>query len=394
MNAMWSYLRYSLELLFYFPLTYVAFLVGGWVPVLAVAGMTVTQVIADAWLPEDHHNPQVRRPWILDGMLLAHLPAGLLVLGLLAWYVTPGDLGGVGARLASWWPGLPLHRPEASWFDIVSGSTLAGFILSGNTIVAHELVHRRGSPLKLAFGRLLLGVNGDSQFEVAHVFGHHMNVATERDPATARRGETLYRFVLRSTCGQYAESLSLERKRLARGGHTFLGPRNVVLMGALGTVACGAVMFGLGAWPALAAYVFAIIYAKFMLETVNYIQHYGLVRVPGTRVEPRHSWDCMRAACTVAFYALSRHSHHHARPVNPFWNLHVTAALQGVSLRWGYLGAMLMAMVPPLWFRATSPMLLQWDRQCATPEEQSLVAAANRRSGLRALSIASAADPA
>lgn len=391
---MWNYLRYSLELLFYFPLTYLAFLAGGWAPLLAVLAMTLTQVLADALLPEDHHDPQVRRPWILDGMLFAHLPAGLLVLGLLAWYVTPGDPGGVRGLLASWWPGLPQHDPDASWFDVISGGTLAGFILSGNTIVAHELVHRRGSPTRLVVGRLLLAVNGDSQFEVAHVFGHHMHVATERDPATARRGETLYRFVLRSTVGQYAESLALERKRLARGGHASASPRNIVLAGALGTAGCGAAMFALGAWPALAAYVFAIVYAKFMLETVNYIQHYGLVRVPGTRVEPRHSWDCMRAACTVAFYALTRHSHHHARPVHPFWQLHVTAALQGVSLRWGYLGAMLMAMVPPLWFRATSPLLLQWDRQCATADEKALVAAANRRSGLRALSIASAADPA
>ena len=81
---------------------------------------------------------------------------------------------------------------------------------------------------------------------------------------------------------------------------------------------------------------------------------------------------------------------HHAKPVHPFWELHVTSALQGVSLRWGYLGAMLMAMVPPLWFRATSPMLLQWDRDCATSGEKALVEAANRRSGLRALAAPAA----
>lgn len=388
---MWNYLRYSLELLFYFPLTYVAFLAGGWAPLAAVTGMTVTQVIADAVLPEDHYDPQVKRPWILDAMLLAHLPYGLLVLALLAWYVTPGDLFGLHALLSGWLPGLAIHRPEGGLFDLLSGATLAGFILSGNTIVAHELVHRRNSPLRLLTGRLILALNGDSQFEIAHVFGHHMNVATERDPATARRGESVYRFVLRSTAGQYAEAMEHERKRLARHGHAVLGPRNLVLTGLLGTAACGAAMAALGGWPALTAYVFAVVYAKFMLETVNYIQHYGLVRVPGTKVEPRHSWDCMRAACTVAFYALSRHSHHHAKPIHPFWELHVTSALQGVSLRWGYLGAMLMAMVPPLWFRATTPLLLQWDRDCATADEQALVAAANRRSGLRALTAATAA---
>lgn len=389
-----NYIRYSTELLIYFPAACLGLLAGGLGPLLAIVFMTASQVIIDNLISEDLYNPEVGSPWILDAMLMAHLPAGLLVLLLMAWSVCPGDLLGLGTALHAWLPFVAPQREAVSSFDVLSAGMLAGFILSGNTVVAHELVHRRGSWSRLFSGRMILALNGDSQFEIAHVFGHHMNVATEKDPASARRGESLYRFFLRSTLGQYRESVHLERRRLERLGRGFWSLRNVFINGLLITAATALGLWALGGTLALIAYGICVLYSKFMLENVNYIQHYGLVRRLGSKVEPRHSWDCMGAACTTAFYALPRHSHHHAKPVHPFWELHVTNGLSGVHLKWGYLGTMMMAMLPPLWFRVTTPLLLRWDQECASPEERPLIDAANRNSGLPALLRATEAQAA
>jgi len=389
-----DYLRYAHELLVYFPAAYLGFLLGGLGPLLAIAFMTLSQVAIDNLLPPDLYDPQPRIPAILDAILLAHLPAGVVALVLMAWSVAPGDLFGIGAALHPWLPFVRVAHGAASGFDVLSSGMLAGFILSGNTVVAHELMHRRGSRLRLFTGRLILALNGDAQFEIAHVFGHHMNVATHEDPASARRGESLYRFFLRSTVGQYRESVQIERRRLARAGRPFWTAHNVLLSGIALTLLTALAVWGLAGPAALAAYGIGLLYAKFMLENVNYIQHYGLLRRPGTQVEPRHSWDCMNAACTTAFYALSRHSHHHAKPVHPFWALHVTSGRSGPNLQWGYLGMMMLAMVPPLWFRLTTPMLLDWDARCASPDELLLALEANRCSGLPALVLAEGATPA
>ncbi|MDH5181048.1 MAG: fatty acid desaturase, partial [Gammaproteobacteria bacterium] len=267
---------------------------------------------------------------------------------------------------------------------------LCGFIMSSNTIAAHELMHRLSNRMELFFAQILLAMNLDTQSAISHVYSHHANVGTDQDAATARRGETVYGFILRSTIGQYRESIEIESKRLHKLGKPVFSLHNKVISGFLLILLLVLVIYllsdGYGVW----VFFFSGLFSKFMFESVNYIQHYGLIRVPGTRVEPRHSWDCMSRAGTKTFYALARHSHHHARASLPYWELAPADKQQVLYLKYGYLGEMLIALIPPLWFTHTSPQLLEWDANLACPEEAELAREANRKSGLHALAAGAA----
>jgi len=283
-------------------------------------------------------------------------------------------------------PWVGAAHAEQTTATLIANALVGGFILSSNTIAGHELVHRLQSPADVVVGRWLLALNGDAQFSISHVFGHHANVGTLDDPATARRGESLYAFVVRSAVGQYREAVALERARLEKKGQAFFSWSNKLFSGVAMTAGVYSGCFALAGWPGVGALLICNAYAKFLFETVNYIQHYGLVRIAGERVHPRHSWDCAYWACSNAFYALSRHSHHHARPGLPYWRLEATDMdLHGLHLRHGYLANMLIAMIPPLWFRFTSPVLLHWDQRYATRAEAGLARQANQRSGIALL---------
>ncbi|MGZ8320793.1 MAG: fatty acid desaturase, partial [Telluria sp.] len=121
-----------------------------------------------------------------------------------------------------------------------------------------------------------------------------------------------------------------------------------------------------------------IVTAKFLFETVNYIEHYGVVRVPGTRVEPRHSWDCDNRMSSNALLNLSRHADHHANAHKKYWELEtVDTSLQ---LHYGYISTIVVALVPFWWHRFAAPQLHEWDVRSAAPEEKILAEMANRAS--------------
>jgi alkane 1-monooxygenase len=382
--------RFSSLVFFYYPLSYVALLLSGAWPWLAIALMVATQVVVDNLTTPDLAPVAARRPILLDLLLYAHLPAGALMLLLMLWQAAPGDLFNIGTLAAAVLGERVLEaHAQASWLDLIAAGLLGGFIMSSNTVAGHELVHRLSNRVAVTAGRWLLAMNADAQFSISHVFGHHANIGTDKDPATARRGESLYRFVVRSAIGQYREAVGLERERLRRRGHGFLTVHNQLFSGVAMSAAVAAVCYAFAGWRGMAVYAIAAVYAKFLFETVNYIQHYGLVRMPGARVEPRHSWDCAARACSNAFYMLSRHSEHHARPALPFWRLQPTnLGGAGPQLRYGYLATMIFAMIPPLWFRLTTPLLLHWDRAVATEDEARMATVANRRSGIPVLAQA------
>jgi fatty acid desaturase len=274
---------------------------------------------------------------------------------------------------------LQAHRAIDGWQQ-AGCAYVAGLMLSTNHIVGHELVHRRSSRLAMLAGRWLLAGNGDAQFSVSHVYGHHMNVGTPADPATARRGENVYAFALRSARGQYVEALELEHRRLQRLGHGFWNPRNAVFTGLLMSLVLVVVAAVLGGVAGVAMLLGSMLTAKFLFEIVNYIQHYGIVRVPGARVDPRHSWDSDHLWATYTFYCLSRHSHHHAKPVLPYWALQSCGPDEsGPGIRHGYIASMLIACVPPWWRRYMAPALAHWDAVLATPEELQLITHPTRR---------------
>ncbi len=256
--------------------------------------------------------------------------------------------------------------------------SLAGLLVAGGLVVgaagvnvAHELMHRTGNRAAWLSSRWLLAFTFDTTFAIEHVHGHHRYVGTERDPATARRGETALAFVIRSTLGQIAGAFRFEAARLARKGQGPWTLSNMALRGQLMSLALLVASWLLAGWVGVAAFVALGVQGKIYLELVNYVEHYGLVRAPGGRIEPRHAWNCYNVVSNAVLYNLPRHSHHHMFAAKPFWALEADA--DAPQLPYGYKTMVLVALIPPLWRRIVDPRLAHWDSHFASDEERAIL---------------------
>ena len=235
--------------------------------------------------------------------------------------------------------------------------------------VAHELVHRADKPFDRLVGRWLLAFTWDTGFAIEHVHGHHRNVGTELDPATARRGQYIVHFVFSSTIGQWLAAKRYETARLKRKGIANTPWNNRFWRGQLMTLAVVAFYVWFLGPVGILYSAYAGFIGKIYLEVVNYIEHYGLVRVPGTRVESRHSWDSHRRVSTGMFYNLMLHSNHHAIATRRFWELEPQTDDKAVTLPRGYMAMILYAFLGPPFFRYINRSLARWDKELASPEE-------------------------
>jgi alkane 1-monooxygenase len=218
---------------------------------------------------------------------------------------------------------------------------------------AHELGHRR-TTLEKRLSKLALAQTCYGHFFVEHNRGHHARVATPEDAASAYFGESLYHFIPRSVFGGLRSAWRLEGKRLAHNGRRRLSLGNDILNAWLLTVGLFAVLvawFGIVVLPWL---VGQAIIGFCLLETVNYLEHYGLRRqkLPDGRYErvtSAHSWNSNTVVMNIFLFHLQRHSDHHANPQRRYQVLR--DADQAPQLPAGYGAMMLLAMVPPLWRR-------------------------------------------
>jgi alkane 1-monooxygenase len=214
------------------------------------------------------------------------------------------------------------------------------------------------------------------------VYGHHRYVSTLEDPATAPRGRNVYFHIVASTIKGNASAWEIEKKRLKREGRGALSPHNAVLRGHAMSVLLVAAAWAIGGWAGAGYFTLCALTGKALLEVVNYMEHYGIVRDPATPVQPRHSWNTNRRFSSWTMFNLTRHSHHHAQGEVPYQDLKPFAdAPMMIS---GYLTTIVVALIPPLWHRLMTPKVLAWDRTHATPAERKLAAQANARSGMKA----------
>lgn len=143
----------------------------------------------------------------------------------------------------------------------------------------------------------------------------------------------------------------------------------------------------IGGWHAALLFVACALWGKALLEIVNYMEHYGMVRNPATPVQPRHSWNTNKRISSWAMFNLTRHSHHHAQGEVPYQDLKPFP--DAPMMIGGYLTTIVVAMIPPLWHKLMTPKILEWDNHFATNEERQLAAEANSRSGIGELLAAS-----
>ncbi|HEY3950151.1 alkane 1-monooxygenase [Phenylobacterium sp.] len=269
----------------------------------------------------------------------------------------------IAAQLAvTVWAGLAIARPGAGLVEAI-GLTISVGVTAGifGICAAHEMVHSP-VPAERALGLLLLASVGYMHFRIAHIHGHHVRAATFEDPATARRGESAYRFMVRSVVGQGREAWRFETARLRRGGRRVFGPSNrmLVYFALEALLGAGIASFGL---RALVFWVVQAVLAIALLEMFNYIAHYGLARRPLAdggleRLGPRHSWNSSRRMNNRSLFNMGRHSNHHRRPTQAYQGLAIEP--EAPELPSGYAGAILLALTPPLWRRVMDPRVDLW----------------------------------
>jgi alkane 1-monooxygenase len=242
--------------------------------------------------------------------------------------------------------------------DVVILAVLVGLYYGAVGIaVAHELMHRQ-SRLDRWLGDFLLCTVTYPHFAIEHVYGHHIRVATPDDPASARLGESLYAFVPRSIVGGLRGAWEIETRRLKSRGQGWFSIHNRML-GYLAIVTAWYV----AAWLLVGVYGVAAVaiqsaVAIFSLETINYMQHYGLQRKelsPGRYERPdvQHCWNWETRFSGLYFLNLGRHSEHHRSANRRFDALRV---LDGQPrLPGGLIPMYLTAMLPPLWFAIMNP---------------------------------------
>lgn len=252
-----------------------------------------------------------------------------------------------------------------------------GLVTGGIGItVAHELGHKK-SQLERFYSKLLLMTVCYMHFYIEHNRGHHVAVATPEDPATARKDENFYFFWFKSVFSGYAHAWKLEGEKLKRNNKSFFSYHNEMIWFTIIPIAFCAVLtlaFSYSAgeinWAIPIFFFFQSYLAFSLLELVNYLEHYGIVRkqlAPGKyeRVNPLHSWNSSHLISNFFLFQLQRHSDHHANAIKRYQVLdHYKESPQ---LPFGYPTMILIALIPPLWFKIMNPRLKEWEDKVYKP---------------------------
>lgn len=262
----------------------------------------------------------------------------------------------VGLALAGYlWSG-----SELDIVDKIGLAVTLGLVSGIGINAAHELGHRV-ERLERWLAKIALAQSGYGHFFVEHNRGHHARVATPEDPASARFGESLWEFLPRSVAGGFRSALRLERDRLRRTGSGWWSPRNHILQAwAMTVVLFGGLMLVFG-WQILPYLLLQAVLGAGLLETVNYIEHYGLLRErrPNGRYRrctARDSWNSDRLVTNIFLFHLQRHSDHHANPGRRYQTLR--SSDEAPQLPAGYAAMVVLAMIPPLWRRVMDKRVL------------------------------------
>lgn len=251
------------------------------------------------------------------------------------------------------WFLLVMNQPDLSTVTLigrVSGMGILCGVIGIN--VAHELGHRPNKAEQI-LAKMLLLTSQYMHFYIEHNRGHHKKVSTPEDPSSARKNEPLQWFWLRSITTGYISAWRLENERLKRKKKNPFSLKNEMLRFLLIQLALILVIYVAFNGFVLACYLASAAVGFLLLETVNYIEHYGLQRKKKTEFRyedtaPKHSWNSDHVIGRLMLFELSRHSDHHYQPAKKYQLLdHFDESPQMPT---GYPGMVVLALIPPLWF--------------------------------------------
>lgn len=253
-----------------------------------------------------------------------------------------------------------------SWTEFLLFALSVGITTGGIGItVAHELGHRSNKWEQFLAKILLLSVSY-VHFFIEHNRGHHTHVATHGDPATSREGESFYKFFPRTLVGSFLSAWEIEwntRKRKSQIPFSLKNEMVRLTFVQISVIGCVGLFFG--KW-AFCFFLLQSFFAFTLLELVNYIEHYGLVRQLNSngkpeKVEPIHSWNQSSFLSNALLFHLQRHSDHHAHANRSYAILRHRP--EAPELPFGYALMILIALVPPLWNHLMIPRLIEWKQR-------------------------------
>lgn len=332
-------------------------------PLVAIVGVLLFQQTHDSWtlmlpllviylliplldwlLPNDPSNPpesaveELEQQSFYDWILFLMLPLHFFSFSFLLWVLCT------------------LHL--SVWQQFVVLLTLGVF--GGLAVnLGHELGHKKNRTAK-NLAKLALASAAYGHFNIEHNAGHHRQVATPEDSASARKGEHIYRFFWREWPGGLKRAWSIERQRLERKNLPWWSASNQILHSYVMTLLIGLLVFVLLGWTGIVFWLLHMPIVWWQLTSANYIEHYGLLRAKQDnglyeKCQPKHSWNSNHLCSNLVLFHLQRHSDHHANPSRSYQSLrHFDDVPQ---LPTGYMGMFVLAYIPPLWFKVMNPRL-------------------------------------
>ncbi|MCZ4618567.1 MULTISPECIES: alkane 1-monooxygenase [Rhodococcus] len=293
----------------------------------------------DGQNPPDEVMEQLENDKYYRYCTYAYIPFQLVSLVLACYLWSADDLGWLGID-----GGLGLMSKIGVMFTV---GVMGGIGIN----TAHEMGHKREN-LERWLSKITLAQTMYGHFYIEHNRGHHVRVSTPEDPASARFGENFWMFLPRSVFGAITSSWELERTRMHRIGKRTWSLQNDVLNAWVMSIVLFGALTAVFGWVVLPFLVIQAIYGASLLETVNYLEHYGLMRqkLESGRYErcaPAHSWNSDHIVTNIFLYHLQRHSDHHANPLRRYQTLR---SMDGApNLPTGYASLIGLAYFPPLW---------------------------------------------
>ncbi len=247
------------------------------------------------------------------------------------------------------WSVLLIGTRPFSWISF-TGLLLSTGIMNGviGFTLAHEFIHRKNKWDRLAGHALLLQQNY-LHYRIEHIGGHHVYACTPEDPHTARLNESFYQFLPRAVAGTFRNAWTIEKRRLSRYAYPVWCFQNRMLQFLMLHLFVCAGICATAGWPALLFFIGQSGVAIGLLHVTNYLQHYGLLREQPEKISPHHAWKSRKGKDGLNLFQVENHADHHMHPGRSYEKLERHE--DSPEMPTGYTGMILLAFLPPLWFR-------------------------------------------
>ena len=344
-------------------------------------------IVGDLLFPRDLEVQKFSHPFLLNLSLYMNFPIlFLLVLLVVSFFSSDLPIWYINI----WETKFNIHfmqiKESFNIFDKISlimQTTLSICILG--TVPAHELTHRKRNKLDMFIGNWLLAFTWDCAFAIEHVYGHHKYVCLPEDPASAKRGENVYLFIVKGIVKEHIAAWKIEINRMKRQNINFIGLKNRMIIGYFRSLVITMIILIFGGVYGMLFFLLCSLLGKCLLEAINYIEHYGLVREMGKPVCMRHSWNSNHFLSSIYLYNVTRHSDHHRVSNLKYWELN-PIDVNAPNLPYGYLSMLfLLLLTPYLYHRIMAKKIIYWDLNYASDEEKRIAEIQNFNSGIAML---------